>query len=237
MRALAVLLAILVPLAGCVEPAPQVPTGQIDGAVLDQLLNPYGDVEVQLVGTDMRDSTNALGGFTFRDVPVGAYMIKVTIEGVGEDTQGIAVAAGFTSRIVLQVAKPPATYDYTTHLSHKGQDAFGAPATECLSCAWHTQLNERRPDHVRLHAQWESQNVQGKSAAATMAIIELRDENGHLLAKLEGQSPLEARLRGSDIPASADALRVRVLMHPDNQVPHPGVEVETALDLYYGTEL
>ena len=72
MMRVALLLAIL--LAGCSAappPAAPEPTGRIDGAVVNEVLQPFSHLNVTLVGMDRVDETSDLGGFTFRELPMG----------------------------------------------------------------------------------------------------------------------------------------------------------------------
>src|ERR1041385_4375782 len=86
MRPLLALTLLLAPLAGCVGQAHDAagagPTGQLDGAVVARILHPFDGQAVYLVQLGWRDDTSPLGGFTFRDVPVGTYTVLASHDGV-----------------------------------------------------------------------------------------------------------------------------------------------------------
>lgn len=236
MRPLLVLLVLLAAgLAGCMGEADlqQRPAGQIDGAVVDQYMNPYGEAEVELVGQERIDVTNDLGGFTFHGVPPGEHTVRVVFPD-GQDEQTVQVVADEVTPTILQV---PRVYEQAPHVSmlrHEGRVDLGLPGQGCASCSWTAELSGR-PDHVLLSARWEDR-VADDAPTSTLLRVELRDDDGRLITAVEGESPLQRMVGGHLVPAGADRLEVRVLFHEDNELPHPGFRMQSELCLYYGTD-
>lgn len=233
MRSVAVLAAVLaLALAGCVAPAAPSASapagGRIDGAVVDAFLSPHANTTVRIVELGWLDETNALGGFTFRNVPAGVYTVRADVAGQ-TDRQTVVVREGATTQTILQVVLPPAPTPHVAALRHEGHADLGIPGTTCVPCAWQTTLHER-PDHVVLEARWDNGPLPG---SPTRLVVELRDEAGRLVAFMEGQSPLQAKLMGSSIPADSETIEVRVYFHPANEAPHPGFSMQSSLCLFY----
>jgi len=238
MRSLLVLVLLVPALSGCVggeEPHAAAPTGQIDGAVVDQFLRPYAATPVHLLELERRDVTNDLGGFSFRDVPPGVYTVQVVVAGPVTDEQTVTVEAHEVSRTILQAGRPVPEDPHVVRLSHAGGVDVAVPGAGCPSCSWTTPLGEPRPDHVYLEARWEDEMAEG-SPSGTSLRVELRDQTGRLITSVEGRSPLQRYIDGSDIPGGADQLEVRVRFHRTNEVPHVGFEMDSRLCLFFATD-
>ena len=212
MKAAAVLLLVPALLAGCLAgghaPAPA-PTGQVDGAVVDHLLNPYANQTVTLVQLQRTDQTSPLGGFTFRDVPVGFYTVTTSLDGV-TDTQVVDVEAGKVTRVILQLVPPhkPAPYFQAFAFDSPGErPEAGSP---CSSCTWSVALDERRPAEVTLDAAW--------------APGPLGEDN----------DVLSIRVAGADIHPEARGLRVEVAFGPRFMPNAQEFTMRSVMTLYHG---
>lgn len=226
MRAAAVALALL--LAGCAgvatTPGP-IATGQIDGAVVDQVLRPFGFLNVTLVNLDRVDTTSERGGFTFRDLPPGVYTLTAKAEGTLGDVKMVQVEAGKVSRVILQLLPVPSKVPFVTSLRNHAQEDLAIPGALCESCGWGTFLL-RHPDEVVVRANWDA-----LPAGDATVTLEVRDDQDRLLGSASGTSPLEVDIRGADIPAESNRLKFS-FRFGDNFTPQP-FDVESFLDLYY----
>ncbi|HUR24659.1 MAG TPA: carboxypeptidase regulatory-like domain-containing protein [Candidatus Thermoplasmatota archaeon] len=232
------LAALLLPalLAGCLAegPAEPVPTGQIDGAVVDHLLHPYADQTVYLSQLGRSDQTSALGGFTFRNVPVGSYTLLAAHEGTQGAAAVVEVEADRVTKVILQLMPTPVREPHMAIFpSHSGFEDLASYSQECKSCAWTVPLEgDERPAEVVFEWRWET------SALADNGDDTLRfqvvDDRGDLLYRREaGGSPFTAALDGEDIPDDARELRVQVWFGP-GFVPRANFRLESYVTVYYG---
>ena len=214
MKARLALLAIPVLLAGCFTEGPggggaPEPAGQIDGAVVDQLLTPFANQTVTLVQLGLTDTTSPLGGFTFRGVPPGLYTLTTSLEGYRSDTQVVQVEAGKVSRVILQMSRLALPLPY---FEAHGFTAFdkGATAGEvCSECEWAVPLGADRPAEVTLEATWDHGLLVGEEND----LLDVLVTDGRGFTLYEGRdlaSPLSLSIPGEDIHPEATELRVEV---------------------------
>lgn len=226
------LLALPALLAGCLAgsaPPPE-PTGQIDGAVVDQLLRPFSNQTVYLSPLGWRDSTSALGGFTFRHVPVGSYTLLTSREGTLGAGAVVTVEENRITKTILQLMpvhqKDPSMAIFPSHASY--QDLAFAN-TECASCSWSVPLDGERPAEAVLEAHWESGTL-GHDAIR----FRVTDDRGHTLSDaVASEPPYTASIDGADIPADATALHVTATFGQDF-LPRPQFRMDSTMTLYYG---
>lgn len=221
-------------LAGCAGTAPyqEAAAGRIDGAVLDQGLSPHAGATVHLAELGLEDTTNDLGGFTFRQLPPGLYTLHVEVD--GEEDKEIVPVGKDIERVILQVERERPDAPRTTTLRHAGETASGLPGEVCRSCSWTTRLHDQ-PDHVRITATWDEGDLR-MAGSPSLLVVELRDAAGRMITWMEGPSPLTSTVRASALAADSDELQVRVRVHGDNDAPAPGAEVLTKLELFYGKD-
>jgi hypothetical protein len=215
-------------LAGAQPPAP--PTGQIDGAVVDHLLRPFANQTVYLSPLGWRDSTSALGGFTFRDVPVGSYTLLTAHEGTLGAGASVTVEAGRITKAILQLL-PVRTKDPSMAIfpSHAGYEDVAFAGMECASCSWTVPLDGERPAEAVLEAHWDARQF-GHDALH----FRIRDDRGHTLSDaVASEPPFLASVDGSDIPADATALQVTVSFGQDF-LARPQFRMDSTMTLYYG---
>ena len=225
MRSAVVALALL--LAGCgAPPAPPEPaTGQIDGAVVNQILQPFGFLNVTLVNLDRVDVTSERGGFTFRDLPPGTYTLIAQAPATLGDIKVVQVEANKVTRVILQLLPTPSTVPFVTTLRNRAQQDLATPGADCTSCGWGTFLL-RHPDEVVLRANWASLPATGSTVTMTA-----RDDKDRELGSVTGPSPLELDLSGNDI--AADAARIKVSFRFGADFTPQPFDLESFLDLYY----
>lgn len=234
MKAAAVLLLVPALLAGCLAgghaPAPA-PTGQVDGAVVDHLLNPYANQTVTLVQLQRTDQTSPLGGFTFRDVPVGFYTVTTSLDGV-TDTQVVDVEAGKVTRVILQLVPPhkPAPYFQAFAFDSPGErPEAGSP---CSSCTWSVALDERRPAEVTLDAAWAPGPLGEDNDVLSIRVV---DDRGFTLYDATDQpSPVAISIAGADIHPEARGLRVEVAFGPRFMPNAQEFTMRSVMTLYHG---
>lgn len=232
------LAALLLPalLAGCLggEKAVPPPTGQIDGAVVDHLLHPFANQTVYLSQLGRTDQTSPLGGFTFRDVPVGTYTLLSAHEG----TQGAAVAvevhADRITKVILQLLPTPVRdprMDILPSQTSVEKNAFWSQ--ECTTCARTIRLDApEHPAEVAFEFQWES-SLLGEEGDDAMR-FEVIDDRGDLLYRgTTAASPATVTIAGADIPPEARELLVHAWFGP-GFTPRTEFHLHSMVTLYYG---
>jgi hypothetical protein len=229
------LAALLLPalLAGCLggEKAPEVPTGQIDGAVVDHTLHPFANQTVYLSQLGLTDRTSRLGGFTFRDVPVGSYTLLAAHEGTQGTAVVVDVEAGRTTKVILQLLPTPVRDPHMAFFPpHSGFEDIAIYGEECVSCAWTVSLEgAERPAEVVLEWHWEASGAGGDDLR-----FQVMDDKGDLLRRHEALgSPTSVSIDGADIPADARELRVQVWFG-SSFLPRPNFRMESYATFYYG---
>ena len=232
------LAALLLPavLAGCVggEDAPAAPTGQIDGAVVDHTLHPFANQTVYLSQLGLTDQTSGLGGFTFRDVPVGSYTLLAAHEGTQGTAMVVEVAADRVTKVILQLLPTPVQDPSMAFFPpHSGFEDFTFRNQECESCAWTVSLEgAERPAEVVLEWHWET-SVLADNGDDTLR-FQVLDDQGDLLYRREApSSPFRATIDGDDIPADARELRVQVWFG-SGFIPRANFRLESYATVYYG---
>jgi hypothetical protein len=226
------LLALPALLAGCLagEPAAPARTGQIDGAVVDHLLRPYGDQEVRLLQLDRTDATSPLGGFTFRDVPVGVYTVTTSIGGISA-TQLVDVEEGRITRVILQLVVPEPPGPYASNLAFTSKAQMATPGVACDACAWDQPLEGSEvPVQIVLEADWPGLAVAGERDLLDIVVA---DQDGFPLYRDLVASPLNITLDGADLPPGTTAIKVRATFGPEF-TPQPAFQMDAVLRLYYG---
>lgn len=233
-RATTALLALALPalLAGCLggaQPAP-LPTGQIDGAVVDQLLRPFANQTVYLSPLGWTDQTSPLGGFTFRDVPVGSYTLLTAREGTLGAGAAVTVDEGRITKVILQLMpvhkKDPSMAIFPPHAGYQDLAFAGS---ECASCSWTVPLDGERPAEAVLEAHWDAGQL-GHDAIR----FRIRDDRGHTLAdRVATTTPFAMSVDGADIPAEASALQVTASFEQDF-LARPQFRMDSFMTFYYG---
>jgi hypothetical protein len=229
------LAALLLPalLAGCLggEDADAVPTGQIDGAVVDHTLHPFANQTVYLTQLGLTDQTSRLGGFTFRNVPVGSYTLLAAHEGTQGTAVVVEVAADRVTKVILQLLPTPVRDPHIAFLPpHSGFEDVAIYGAECGSCAWTIPLEAgERPAEVALEWHWEDSGAGGDDLR-----FQVMDDQGDLLRRHEVDgSPATVTIDGADIPADARELRVQVWFG-SSFLPRPNFHLESYATFYYG---
>lgn len=223
-------------LAGCLGDQPAAsatgPTGQIDGAVVDHLLRPFANQTVTLVQLGRTDTTSPLGGFTFRDVPVGFYTLTTHIDGGPSATQVVDVAADKITRIILQLRPEEGPRLRIDAIGHQSESQVAYPNQECTVCGWSYALSTgERPAEVRLEATWPRSGV--PLPGADTLHVTMTDEAGFPVfdGLLEPRQTIV--LPGEDLPDQASSLQVHVSFGRDF-APRAAFEMESVLSLFYG---
>lgn len=228
-------------LAGCASsPEPLPPeVGRIDGAVIDHMLGPWGNVDVHLVEMDRWTTTNDLGGFSFLDVPPGIHTVAVSTP-QGNDRDLVVVEAQEISQIILQVWNLPPAQPYVAKLTHRAVEQIAEPGAVCESCMWRTNLREEKPVAISFLAVWDPRVFVDLE---THLEIQLSDQEGRELAPLltvddEEIYPRGGRMMQATIPGDLleDSTRIHVDVRfaKDNMAPHIDFRMETFLHLHYG---
>lgn len=230
-------------LSGCLsggEPVHDGPTGQIDGAVLNHVLIPYGNASVHL-DTGQTTQTTQLGGFSFFDVPIGFHTVEVEVAGAGLDREVVAVNEDSIARVILQLFPAEEPSPHVTSLSDSQIVQVAMPGEHCEECEWSAALRETRPEAVELKVAWDGRHPL-LTASRTDLIVELRDQDGntligplgrHQVEQEEGLHVLCAAIDGRALPATAGSLQVHFRFDPENQAPHPDFKMESFLRLHY----
>jgi hypothetical protein len=230
-RALLVALVLPALAAGCLggEPGASVATGQIDGAVVDQLLRPYGNQTVYLSPLGWTDATSRLGGFTFRDVPVGTYTVLAAKDGTRGGAAVVDVEEGRITKTILQLLPFDVQPPYLDIVPHSSFADTAFPGTVCADCAWEASLDEH-PEEVVFEARWE---------ATTLGFDGMRfqvtDDQGDVLyqSPVETDGPVTISIAGADIPDDARTLRVTATFGSEF-TPRANFRMESVLTLYHG---
>lgn len=230
-KAALLVLALPAVLAGCLagEPPAAVPTGQIDGAVVDQLLHPFANQTVYLSPLGWRDQTSPLGGFTFRHVPAGSYTVLTAHEGTLGAGAIVEVEAGRVTKTILQLLPVHEKDPSMDIFPSRGYADMAFAGSECTLCSWTVPLGDERPAEAVLEAHWQP----GQFGHDAIRFL-VRDDRGHTLSDVVAASPpLLASIDGADIPADATELRISASFD-DDFLPRPQFEMESAMTLYYG---
>jgi hypothetical protein len=231
-KSLLLVLALPALLAGCLagEPAPPVPTGQIDGAVVDQLLGPFANQTVYLSPLGWRDQTSDLGGFTFRNVPVGSYTVLAAREGTLGAGAIVDVEEGRVTKTILQLLPKHGDDPYfEVFPSATGYEDLAFAGAECEACTWVVPLEGQRPAEAVLEAHWDPDAL-GHDAIR----FRVRDDRGHTLSDRVAHAPeFTASIDGADIPADAGALIVTASFDQDF-LARPQFRMDSTMTLYYG---
>lgn len=230
------LLAFPALLAGCLggdaDVAPAA-TGQIDGAVVDQLLRPYANQTVHLVQLQRTDATSAFGGFTFREVPVGLYTVSTRLPTGETAAQLVDVEEDRVTRVILQLVPDPLPAPYFdahafTSLGERPQ--AGAP---CPSCEWSVPLDANRPAEVTLEAIWDGALLVGEERDH----LDITVLDGRGFPLYEGRdlsSPFITSIDGADLHPDARELRVQVRYGPGFTPSAQEFRMHSVLTLYHG---
>lgn len=229
-----VLLALPGLLAGCLggEPAVPMATGQIDGAVVNHLLAPFANQEVRLVQLDRNDFTSLLGGFTFRDVPVGLYTVTTTSPLGGTATQIVDVEADRVTRVILQILPPHEAIPYFEAHSFQSFQERPQAGTDCAPCEWAVPLDSSRPTEITFDALWHPGPVVGEER--DLLDIEITDGRGFALFNGHDlETPLQISIDGADLHAEATEIRVRVAFG-ENFMPSMAFRMDNVLTFYHG---
>lgn len=229
------LLALVLPaaLAGCLggEPSIPVPTGQIDGAVVDQLLRPFAEQPVYLSELGRQDSTSRLGGFTFREVPVGSYTLIVTRDGTRGDVAFVDVEADRITKVILQLTPLPEDLPFMAILPRESiQQGVAFPSTPCGGCTWVAHLDQGAPKEVVFEAQWA-----GTPGGRDGMRFEILDDLGNVLyqSPVESNGPVSISISGDDIPDTARSLTLQASFG-SQFTPRLEFQMLSVLMLYYG---
>lgn len=227
--------ALLAGLAGCLEDGPPPPpTGQIDGAVVDQLLRPFSNQTVHLAQLQRTDQTSALGGFTFRDVPAGSYTLLAARGGTEGAVASVTVHAGQVTKVILQLlptpVRDPHMAIFPPHSSFEDVASYGQ---ECRSCAWTLSLDgAERPAEVVIDWTWDASAL-GEQGDDGMRFQVLDDQGNLLFRRTAASSPFTASIDGADIPSSARELRVQAWFG-SAFTPRHSFAMESYPTVYYG---
>lgn len=229
-----VLLALVLPaaFAGCLggEPAEPVPTGQIDGAVVDQLLHPFANQTVYLSQLGRTDATSRLGGFTFREVPVGSYTLLTAREGTRGAAAVVDVEADKVTKVILQLLPLPQVLPSMSILPHSSHADFAYANTLCETCSWDIPLAGQHPVEVVFEAHWD-QTLLGRDGMR----FEVTDDRGDVLyqSPVDLASPVVISIAGADIPDDVQELHVQASFGQEF-TPRANFRMESVLTFYYG---
>lgn len=240
MRLALALLLLPALLAGCFagEPAARpLPTGQIDGAVVDHLLTPFGNQTVTLVQLGRTDQTSALGGFTFRQVPPGFYTVTTT-RGEATDAQVVDVQAGRVSRLILQLLPIPQPEPFFEAYSFDSRGERPVAGEACDTCEWALPLGGDRPAEAILEALWHrpflgDDGLLGDEGA--LLDIKVTDGRGfELYSGHDVASPFVLSIPGEDIHPDATELRIQVAFGRGFMPSAQDFTMRSAFTLYFG---
>lgn len=217
--------------AGCLGGEPDVPvaTGQIDGAVVDQLLHPFGNQTVYLSPLGWSDSTSRLGGFTFREVPVGTYTVLTALDGTRGAAAVVDVEEGRITKTILQLLPVDVAPPYLDIVPHSSFTDTAFPGTVCDRCAWEVPLDEH-PEEVVFEARWDS-----TALGLDGMRFQVTDARGDVLyqSPVETDGPVTISIAGADIPEDAGSLHVTATFGSEF-TPRASFRMESVLTLYHG---
>lgn len=236
MKAALALLCLPALLAGCLAGEPAAtprPTGQIDGAVVDQLLRPFSNQTVLLVQLGRVDQTSALGGFTFREVPVGFYTVTTAAEGGRFATQVVDVQAGKVTRTILQLLPVPGPTLAILPFQHESTAERADAGEVCESCGWSVDLPAQRPAEVTLEAVWDDGLLGDQFGGGHLDLLVVDDRGFPLLEARGRSSPALFSIDGADLHPETRELRVQV-RYSEGFLPDPDFTMRSVLTMYLG---
>jgi hypothetical protein len=229
-----VLLALVISaaFAGCLggdAPDP-IPTGQIDGAVVNHVLQPFADQTVYLSELGLKDQSSRLGGFTFRQVPVGSYTLIAAHEGTRGAVAVVDVEADRISKVILQLMPIPTVAPTFSIFPHSSFQDYAFPNTPCEGCSWTVELDERTPAEVVFEADWQPHPL-GLDGMR----FEVTDDRGDILyqSPIAQSAPVSIAIQGADIPAGTTSLHVTAAFG-DQFAPRANFGMDSAFTVYYG---
>lgn len=232
------LAALLLPalLAGCLggEAPAAVPMGQIDGAVVDHLLRPFANQTVYLDQLGRSDQTSPLGGFTFRNVPVGSYTLLAAHEGTQGSAAVVEVEADRITKVILQLMPTPVREPHVAIFPpHSGFEDLASSGQECKSCAWTVAVEgEERPAEIVFEWRWDGSAL-GDNGDDGMRFQVMDDKGDLLFRRSAADSPFRATIDGADIPTDVGELRVQAWFGPAF-TPRANFVLESYVTFYYG---
>lgn len=96
------------------------------GLVIDQNDEPIGEAEVQLVGSDRAGTTRANGGFLFKPIPFGAYVVRIRKLGYSPSLVSVSIDKVDDRELVVVLRKLSTTLSTVriTEESGFGHDQF-----------------------------------------------------------------------------------------------------------------
>jgi hypothetical protein len=92
------------------------------GLVIDTDGQPIDEAEVQLVGVNRSGVTRANGGFLFRPLPIGAYVVRVRKLGFEPHVVKLNLVAGDDREIVIRMRRLAANLDPVVVTARSGYD-------------------------------------------------------------------------------------------------------------------
>lgn len=235
------LAAVLLPafLAGCLAGQPDtepVPTGQIDGAVVDHLLRPYPSHTVHLVQLGRTDDTSAFGGFAFRAVPTGLYTLTTSLPTGESVTQAVEVQEDRVTRVILQLVPAEGPLPYFDAYSFTSLGEKPQAGAECGTCEWAVPLEAdpaERPAEITLEAVWDPSLVLGNDRDHLDIVI--TDGRGFPLYKdTDLASPFRVSILGTDLHPEATELRVHVTYGRQFLPSAQDFTMHSVMTLYHG---
>ena len=222
------LLAALVPGCSGVDAPEEAATGRIDGTLIDQLAQPYGEQEVRMLELGWTTWTTPRGGFSFVGVPPGTHTLEAVPAGGARIREVIEVVADNRTVIFLQTPRDMPRAPSVSVLSKEAWTSIALPGEECESCAWTTHLIEH-PEEVVLRAEWEDE-------LAGTIVVDLLDGTGQAVARVEGQSPLWTTVAGHDLGLDSTDPALEIRVYFGDVMPQTNYHIRTFLDVYYGAD-
>jgi hypothetical protein len=77
----------------------------LEGEVLDSLGNPVDRVEINVVGANLRSTTNSVGAFSIRSIQPGNVRLQVRKIGFGAGEIAVALSPGETRRVTVTLSR------------------------------------------------------------------------------------------------------------------------------------
>ncbi len=201
------------------------PAGRIDGAVIDPWLQPFGGLNVSIVELGRIDTTSAMGGFTFRNVPPGLYTLLAAPLDSDEDRRTIRVTASEVVRVILQPVPHEVPFARSAEFTHRGASDLLLPGAECIGCSWTTRLHDQATA-LDAWIHWDAVRPEEDRLR-----IEVRDNHDALVAVTEGVSPL--RVHTTNLPPAGSGLTFHVQATPD-WIPQ-ALDLDTLIRIHYET--